>query len=170
MESENNRQARGRFPNVFSCCMLSLAFLILIAVGGTCGFLLLLDARQQEREMNCATYSSSPVSQEIVEDLCSRGLIPASVANCAAPNTQIYIGDIGTIFETNVQLNISTFHEVTNMFGDYVEICTDETIQQTIPRFSCSYDISGRGPKVRIDFNSETEVAERILVPGCGGS
>jgi hypothetical protein len=130
----------------------------------------LLVNRDKEREANCARYLSIPISSEIVNNLCEHRLIPTHMAACSSNSAQLQNKDVEAIMRANVHVGSSTYEAVNHLFPKYIEYCEPEIVKQKFPTFSCTYDISGIGPRITIYYNSVTDVVEAIRVPSCSGS
>lgn len=69
------------------------------------------------------------------------------------------------IVESNVTLQVSTYEDVSRMFGTYEVWCEQPT--PTRADYRCTYDITGRGPNANIWYNSVTNLVESIRVTSC---
>ena len=147
---------------VQACLTISvLAFLVLFAI--SIWFMNLLSERAAEREVNCATYDARPVPESVVRNLCDGNLIPVSLGECRGDLPQLQLQDVSTIFKSNVAQNISTYDDVSEIFGIYEVYC-----EQNQSDFRCTYDVSGVGPRIHIFYNSTTNLAESIRESSCG--
>lgn len=145
------------------CSVIAIAVLVPI-----CVFIFhlfsVLSERETQREVNCATLDAEPIAEVVVNDLCEKGLIPASLGECGRDTFQIQ--DIMPIVRSQVFENVSTYSDVTTIFGNYERVCGSKLPNQM--DFRCTYRIS-RGPNIYIFYNSETEVITRITTPSCTG-
>ena len=146
-----------------ACSLIALAVLVPI-----CGFIIylfsFLSERQVQREVNCATLAAEPIAETIVNDLCQRGLIPTSLGECGRDTFEIQ--DIMPIVRNQVLQNVSTYSDVTSIFGNYEDYCDPKLPDRR--DFRCNYFI-GRWPNILIFYNSETEVVTRVTTPSCTG-
>lgn len=146
-----------------TCTVMALAVLI-----PTCGFTIYLfsvfSERQAQREVNCATLVAEPLSETVINDLCDRGLIPASLGECGRDT--FHIQDIMPIVRSQVFENVSTYSDVTSIFGNYEDYCWPKLPDRS--DFPCQYSI-GRWPNIFIDYNSETEIVTSVTTPSCTG-
>jgi len=148
---------------ILACSLIALAIAIPI-----CGFTIylfsILSERQAQREVNCATLAAEPIAEPVINDLCQRELIPSALGECGQDTFQIQ--DIMPIVRSQVLENVSTYNDVTNIFGNYEEYCDPKLPDSR--EFRCNYFI-GRWPNILIFYNSETEVVTRVTTPSCTG-
>jgi len=144
-----------------ACSLVASAIL-----GSICGFTIylfsFLSERHAQQEMNCAALAAEPIAETVVNDLCARGLIPASLGECGRDTFQIQ--DIMPIVRSQVFENESTYSDVTSIFGNYEDHCNPKLLDRS--DFRCNYFI-GRWPNILIFYNSETEVVTRVTTPSC---
>ena len=146
-----------------ACSLIALAVLVPIC-GFTTYLFSFLSERQSQREVNCATIAAEPIAETVINDLCERGLVPASLGECGLDTFQIQ--DVMPIVTNNVFENVSTYSEVTSTFGRYEEHCGPKLPDRM--DFRCNYFI-GRWPNILIFYNSETEIVTRVTTPSCTG-
>ncbi len=143
-----------------ACSLVALAVLVPI-----CGFTIylfsFLSERQDRWEVNCATLAAEPIAETVINDLCERNLIPTSLGECGRDTFQIQ--DMMPIVTSNVFENVSTYSEVTSIFGNYERECKPNQMD-----FMCTYRIS-RWPNIYISYNSETELVTRVKTVSCTG-
>lgn len=142
--------------------LLSAIFICLIIIS----FFNLLATRHEERQQNCGTYLSTPISQDIAKNLCERGLIPAYLANCNTNEIQLFRNDIDTIIKANVRIGRSTYTDTTALFSEYEGYCPLIEKDRS-SEYTCDYDISKSGPITRIFYNSKTDVVQSLFTVSC---
>ena len=125
----------------------------------------LLDVRNAEHEANCAQILSTPLTTEVTTSLCQRGLIPPSLGDCSSPDFQAHVQDIDAIFQANIQVGMTTYQEVVDMFGEYTRYCKEK--HEGWSEFSCGYRISGRGQRALVYYDNATEIVQSVRVVGC---
>ena len=148
------------------CCAI-VALISLAIFSATCAATIwvlgLLERRDVEREINCATYDARPIPESVMKNLCDNNLIPISLGACDGRVLQLQ--DIGTIVRSNLVQNVDTYDDVSRIFDAYEIHC--EIPSQRRANYSCIYDISGVGPSIYIFYNSETHSVESIRVTSC---
>jgi hypothetical protein len=154
----------------FRLLMVVLGVLSFIGVLTVMWFFNLLNVRSAEREGNCAAYLSTPISTEITANLCEHGLIPINISDCGLASVELYNGDVESILKANIDVSVSTYAEVTEIFGQYATYCSDENAKLNNAQFSCKYDVSGVGPRIDVFYDSHTEKVVSIKTPSCSGS
>lgn len=151
---------------------LFLVLSMLLVCSASCWILLLLDARNRQRDANCEMSFSTPLPSEVTNDLCKRDLVPASVAICESSNVEISRAAQFELMSSNIDIGVTTYQDVTTMFGDYVLYCEDvETARNnpTVSTFRCDYSLYN-WPIVFVEFDKQTEIAQRVFTSSCGGS
>ncbi|HEX3053555.1 MAG TPA: hypothetical protein VHP83_23045 [Aggregatilineaceae bacterium] len=111
--------------------------------------------RRQEAHNN---FLSTPISGHIVQDLCTRKLIPPHVSNCTG-NVTIERKDIKDIFEFNLK-QTTTHEEVDKLFGKYEQFCE----AQKGDSYRCYYQL-GDPPTAEITYSSADESILQIVIP-----
>ncbi len=124
-----------------------------------------LSERAAEGEANCATLAVAPLPASVITNLCDNHLIPVSLGECGDTLPQLQRQHVRAIVESNVVENVSTYEDVSKMLGAYETYC-EQTRRHS--EFSCDYDISGLGPRARIDFSTTTNRVVSIRVIECG--
>jgi hypothetical protein len=141
---------------LFSC--------VLFSSGIICGILLMYMNNMEIRRQNCEAYFAAPMPTNVVNDLCTRGLIPPQIGSCSTPSA-LQKKDITAIFEANIKEGETRFQQVTNMFGKYQDYCDPVTYRD---EFRCTYMV----PEVVatfIHYDTDTQVVRSMYVETCGG-
>lgn len=143
--------------------------LIVTILGIGVWFTNLLLVRSNDREANCATYLLTPIKTDVITNLCENGLIPMELANCKSTDIQLKNQDVSSVVNANIKVGATSFEEVLITFKDYITYCSDEAAQKN-SHLSCHVDLSGVGPRIRVDFDTTTKLVTAIKVPTCAGS
>lgn len=107
-------------------------------------------------------YLSLSIQQEIVEDLCGKHLVPASIGDCRDPSLTLVQGDVPEIFRANLA-DDSTFDDVKQLFGDYE---LKRYCYMDRDPYSCQYRISAYDVVLFFDPLTDRILSWRLESPG----
>ena len=119
--------------------MLLLTFLFGI-------YFLLILKQEAGRKKHKETFLSTPLPQSVVDDLCSRGLVPQHISQCTGEST-ITRNDILEIFQSQIPPQ-ATYDEVAQLFGKYEHFCAEDA-----GILRCYYTL-GTPPAVLIKYDA----------------
>jgi hypothetical protein len=96
-------------------------------------------------------FFAQPIPDAIVNDLCSRSLVPPDLGDCSDKKLQIPLSSVGNIFRTKIT-PAATRDDVNRLFGSYLVDCSEDTDVQKSLR--CRYNFAGA--YVAVNYSSDT--------------
>ena len=127
-------------------------FLLISLLLGAYFFLII--EQETRRKKTKEKFINAPLPSYVIEDLCSRNLVPRYISECTE-GTEIARKDILTIFQSQIPSH-TTYSEVTQMFGKYEQYCVEHT-----EILHCSYQL-GTPPQVIIEYDAKSETVVAI--------
>lgn len=147
-------EATSKGSRMAKLLFLLASFLIAVPILCITGYLVWNSYRNWRKDQNWQEHLSTPLPDEIVDDLCNRDLVPSDIANCQASEIVIPYREVPNILQANLAPG-STFQDVNAIIGQYEDYCERRTELGWNDRFYCNYWI-GAYP-VRIVFERDTD-------------
>jgi hypothetical protein len=129
------------------------------AICGFCSVIAFFIYYDHQNDVSFEKYLSNPLPPAVLNDLCSRKLLPVSIGNCTDKNLVVEQQYTPAIFRANLEEN-SDYDDVRKLFGSYELECQKET-SLDVKEYTCQYRLGGYD--VILIFNAITNKIESII-------
>jgi hypothetical protein len=118
------------------------------------------DYYHQQQTLSCTPQLTTSLSSSVMNDLCSRNLVPNDVGLCDLEHMQLTRHSIDAIIGAKVRVGTTTYNDVKRDFGRYETACSK--VNSFGNYFTCDYDLSGNSLIVTVSYEASSKIAKTI--------